>query len=86
MKGELQTVSVQNARRLTVVKQHLAGKQKKKVTREGILEVIGDLGYVQWDPINIVAPSHIISLWSRLGLWDNIILSRVLGNPLSSPD
>jgi uncharacterized protein YcaQ len=28
---------------------------------------VRDLCYVQWDPIDAVAPSHIIALWSRIG-------------------
>ncbi len=32
-----------------------------------MLSVVRDLCYVQWDPIEAVAPSHIISLWSRIG-------------------
>jgi len=55
------------ARRLTVTKQHLAGKRPAKADREDILKIIRDIAYIQWDPITIVAPSHILSLWSRLG-------------------
>ncbi|MDA4121993.1 MAG: winged helix DNA-binding domain-containing protein [Thaumarchaeota archaeon] len=29
--------------------------------------MIRDLAYVQWDPVAIVAPSHILTLWARLG-------------------
>ena len=28
--------------------------------------MVRDLAYVQWDPISIVAPSHLISFWSRV--------------------
>ncbi|MDA4129717.1 MAG: hypothetical protein OK457_02995 [Thaumarchaeota archaeon] len=38
-----------------------------KATGEDILSVVWDLAYVQWDPISVIAPSHVISLWSRLG-------------------
>ena len=38
-----------------------------RATREHILSVVRDLCYVQWDPIEAVAPSHIIALWSRIG-------------------
>ena len=61
------TTSLEAARRLAVTKQRLAGKLPSRPTREHILSVVGDLCYVQWDPIDAVAPSHIISLWSRLG-------------------
>jgi uncharacterized protein YcaQ len=38
-----------------------------RATRDHILSVVRDLCYVQWDPIDAVAPSHIIALWSRIG-------------------
>ena len=31
------------------------------------MSVVRDLCYVQWDPMDAVAPSHIIALWSRIG-------------------
>lgn len=37
-----------------------------------------DLAYAQWDPISIVAPSHVISLWSRLGDFQLSDLDRML--------
>jgi uncharacterized protein YcaQ len=38
-----------------------------RATRDHILSVVRDLCYVQWDPIDAVAPSHIIALRSRIG-------------------
>ncbi|MBO0887844.1 hypothetical protein J2P12_01945, partial [Candidatus Bathyarchaeota archaeon] len=61
------TVSIESVRRLAVTKQHLSGKLPSRPTREEIISLVRDLAYVQWDPITIVAPSHIISLFSRLG-------------------
>ncbi len=29
--------------------------------------MVRDLAYVQWDPVPIVAPSHVLSFWARLG-------------------
>jgi hypothetical protein len=65
-------------RRLAVTKQHLAGPLPRKATREDILSVVRDLSYVQWDPVSIVAPSHIISLWCRLGDFRVSDLDRLL--------
>ncbi len=48
-----------------LAKQHLAGKPATSTT-ESILSIVRDLCYVQWDPIDAVAPSHFISFWSRL--------------------
>jgi uncharacterized protein len=61
------STSIEGARRLVVTRQHLAGKLLTTATREHILLVIRDLAFVQWDPIDVVAPSHIIDLWNRVG-------------------
>ncbi len=60
-----------------VVKQHLAGKPLRPNT-ESILSIVRDLCYVQWDPVDAVAPSHIISFWSRLGNFRQSDLERLL--------
>jgi uncharacterized protein len=39
---------------------------------------VRDLCYVQWDPIDAVAPSHVISFWSRLGDYRVFDLDRLL--------
>jgi uncharacterized protein len=78
MSREPLTASLESIRRLVVTKQHLAGKLPFKVTTQAILAVVRDLAYVQWDPISIVAPSHIISLWSRLGDFRLTVLERLL--------
>jgi uncharacterized protein YcaQ len=61
------SISLEIARRLAVTKQHLAGDRPKGPPRDAIHTVVRDLACVQWDPITIVAPSHVISLWSRIG-------------------
>jgi uncharacterized protein YcaQ len=71
------TITLENARRLYLRKQRLAGKPGKP-TPEAILSVVRDLCYVQWDPTDAVAPSHIISLWSRLGNFKLSDLDRLL--------
>ncbi|HII40861.1 MAG TPA: winged helix-turn-helix domain-containing protein [Thermoplasmata archaeon] len=59
--------SAESARRLAVARQHLAGMPPKRATSEHLLSVVRDLAFVQWDPIEVVAPSHVIALWSRVG-------------------
>jgi uncharacterized protein len=70
--------SLESVRRLMVTKQHLAGRLPKRVTRSRIVSLVRDLPYVQWDPVTIVAPSHVISLWSRLGDFRLSDLERLL--------
>ena len=72
------STSLECARRLTVTKQHLAGKLPTGSASEAILSVIRDLGYVQLDPINTVAPSHLLVLWSRVGNFRLSDLDRLL--------
>jgi uncharacterized protein YcaQ len=72
------SISAEDARRLAVTKQHLAGKLPAKATREHILSVVRDLTFVQWDPIAVVAPSHVLSLWNRVGDFSLSVLERLL--------
>ena len=71
------TTTLENARRLYLRKQLLAGKPARP-TADAILSVVRDLCYVQWDPMEAVAPSHIISFWSRLGNFRPSDLERLL--------
>jgi hypothetical protein len=72
------STSIEAVRRLAVTKQHLAGRLPVKPTGENILSMVRDLAYVQWDPITTIAPSHIISLWSRVGNFRLSDLYRLL--------
>jgi uncharacterized protein len=72
------SISAEVARRLAVTKQHLAGKLPPKSAREHILSVVRDLTFVQWDPIAVVAPSHVLSLWNRVGDFPLSDLERLL--------
>ncbi|MGB6501212.1 MAG: crosslink repair DNA glycosylase YcaQ family protein [Thermoplasmata archaeon] len=70
--------SLKAVRRLSVTKQHLAGKLPSHSTRKTILSVVRDVAYIQWDPVPIVAPSHILSLWNRVGGFRASDLDRLL--------
>src|SRR2546427_12143199 len=50
------------------------------VTRgpDDILQVTRSLGCLQLDPISAVAPSHLIVLWNRLGVFDTSELDKLL--------
>jgi uncharacterized protein YcaQ len=45
----------------------LGGTRPRRTTKESILKLVRDIAYVQWDPVPIVAPSHVLSFWARLG-------------------
>ena len=70
--------SLRAARRLAVAKQHLVGPRPRRATPERIVECVRDLAYVQWDPVSVVAPSHLLSLWARLGPFRPGDLDRLL--------
>jgi uncharacterized protein len=72
------SISPEVARRLAVTKQHLAGKLPARATGEHILSAVRDLTFVQWDPIAVVAPSHVLSLWNRVGSFRLSDLERLL--------
>ncbi len=40
--------------------------------------MVRDLTFVQWDPIEVVAPSHVLSLWNRVGNFRLSDLDRLL--------
>jgi uncharacterized protein len=78
MSREPRTASLESVRRLAVTKQRLAGELPRTASLSTILSVVRDLAYVQWDPVSIVAPSHMISLWSRLGRFRPSDLEKLL--------
>lgn len=78
--GETLVVSAEAARRLTVTKQHLMGRLPRRASGDEMVSLIRELPFIQWDPVSILAPSHIISLWSRLGGFRPADLDRLLWN------
>lgn len=84
-KGEcVLELSQREARRLAVGAQLLAGPAPKRVTERMLLDTIRHLGALQIDSISVVARSHHIVLWSRLGphpqhwLYDLMARDRLL--------
>src|SRR5258708_18871728 len=77
MMTETRLISRTVARRSAIVAQGLAGPRPHADT-EGIMNVVGRLGCLQLDPINIVTRSHLLVLWSRLGSYDPGLLDLLL--------
>jgi len=73
----LRQVSLQDARRLAVLKQRLAGPRPAP-DAEGVLGLVRELGCLQLDPISHVAKSHLLVTWSRVGPYDPAALDRLL--------
>lgn len=71
------SISQTTARRLAVVKQHLA-LERRPATSQGILDTVRDLGCLQLDPISVVARSHTLVVFSRVGPYDASHLSKLI--------
>ncbi|HET9973734.1 MAG TPA: crosslink repair DNA glycosylase YcaQ family protein, partial [Streptosporangiaceae bacterium] len=65
------------ARRLAVRSQHLAGPGPA-AGLDGLRQVLRGLRVLQLDPVNVVARSHLLVLWSRLGAFDRADLDTLL--------
>ena len=70
-------LSIEAVRRLAIYKQRLAGPSLPATT-DGIHDLVQELGCLQLDPISVVARSHLLVLWSRLGPYDPTLLERLL--------
>jgi uncharacterized protein YcaQ len=70
-------ISPATARRAAITRQRLAGP-RPAADHDGIIEVARDLRALQLDPINVVARSHTLVLWSRLGAYQSADLQTVL--------
>ena len=65
-------VTPEQARRIAVRAQLLDGSAR------GVLSTVRRLGFLQLDPIAVVAPPQHLVLWSRLGAFDTSALDRLL--------
>ncbi len=67
MENEIISATPENVRRLFIYKQHLDRDSLRGSFREKFNSLMDDICFVQWDPVTVVAPSHLISIWSRIG-------------------
>lgn len=72
------SASLTAVRRLAIARQRLAGPRPRSASADAIVGLVGELGYVQWDPVTTVAPSHLLSLWARVGAFRPALLERLL--------
>ena len=74
--GDL-TLSLDQARRLAVRSQHLAGPHPGPGL-DGMRQVLRGLRVLQMDPVSVVARNQFLVLWSRLGEFDRTGLDTLL--------
>ncbi|HUY58018.1 MAG TPA: crosslink repair DNA glycosylase YcaQ family protein [Candidatus Micrarchaeaceae archaeon] len=73
----LPQLSLEEARRAAVASQNLL-TPAQQVDSLAVTEMVKRIGYLQRDPISVVAPSHLLVLWSRLGNFDRALVERAL--------
>lgn len=71
------TITPTEARRLAIEVQHL-GAGRVSATAAGLLTLARDLGALQLDSADPVAPSHLLIAFSRLGMYDRRLFDRLL--------
>ena len=70
-------ISRRAARRLAIDAQ-LLGAERHGPDRRGILATVEQLLWLQLDPTSVVARSHLLVLWSRLGRYDPADVARLI--------
>lgn len=70
-------ISQRAARRL-VIDAQLLGAGRQSPDRRGILATVDRLIWLQLDPTSVVARSHLLVLWSRLGQYDRDDVARLI--------
>jgi uncharacterized protein YcaQ len=78
MARALRTLDPALVRRLAVSRQRLTAPLPPAAGPEDIMSVAADLGSLQLDPISVVARSHLLVLWSRLGRYDPAAVEDLL--------
>jgi uncharacterized protein len=68
----------EDARRLAVARQYLSGSRPAPVTADAIHDLVRDIGCLQLDPTAIVAPNHLLVVFSRLGRYDPALVGSLL--------
>ncbi len=74
------TLSLTSARRLSIARQGLDGGTRAKPDARAMLDLVRQIGCLQLDPTSAVARSHLLVLWSRLGVFDSADLDHLLWN------
>jgi uncharacterized protein YcaQ len=70
-------ISRRAARRL-VIDAQLLGAERQTPDRRGVLATVERLLWLQLDPTSVVARSHLLVLWSRLGAYDPADVARLI--------
>jgi uncharacterized protein YcaQ len=73
----MQTLTLREARAIALAAQGLAEARRDPVDRRALIELIDRLGVVQLDSVNVLARSHYLPAWSRLGAYPPALLDEL---------
>lgn len=76
-----QVYSLPAVRTLALHTQRLSARHNTEPTPDAIYDIIEHLGCVQIDTLHMVARSHYLTLWSRLGSYDRADYDRLIYQP-----
>src|SRR2546423_14890213 len=71
-------VGIEHARRLPVARQRLSGSRPNGVAADDIHALGRAIGCLQLDPTAVVARSHLLVVFSRLGAYDPTLVDALL--------
>ncbi|TAH49824.1 MAG: winged helix-turn-helix domain-containing protein [Chloroflexota bacterium] len=74
---KIKSISAQTARRLAITKQHLDAT-RYEATTDGIYQTVRDIGCLQLDPLQTVARSHTLVVFSRVGPYEIADLDKLI--------
>ena len=69
-------LSARDARRIAIAAQGL-GRRPKRAGEDELAAMVGQLGVVQLDSVNVLARSHYLVAWSRVGPYDPAAFDRL---------